>query len=278
MAELQWIKTLLFLILMLQFPAKASGKYVYITVRDGDDVTLPCGNVRDDQDKCSNTDWLFDRPQYTRAVVLVRHGHVDNREISRSKSDRLSVTENCSVVVEKVTVEDAGRYSCRLYNTSGHEQGEDAVVRLFVVIMTNHHGDVDTVNCSVSAFNECRHTVKWFYEGKAVSDVKHMRSWQSDCSASVSFMNSSLECEVTHVTSGEGKRFPFKPQSADYRASATTSPANVRINSLRTLNSTGQAQTDCSALNFIILMMHVVEILLLTVIVVLLIRAQCCVF
>lgn len=128
--------------LSVVFSAKVTAEYSYSTVRDGDDVTLPCGNVKDDEDKCNVIDWLFDRLEYTTAVMLVRDGHVDNSETPRRKSERLSVTENCSLVLERVSGEDAGRYSCRRYNTSGHEQGEDFEVHLSVVVSEYLHPNV----------------------------------------------------------------------------------------------------------------------------------------
>lgn len=48
------------------------------------------------------------------------------------KSDPLSVSENCSLVVKDVSDEDVGHYVCRRF-PSGQEAAEDAEVYLSVV-------------------------------------------------------------------------------------------------------------------------------------------------
>ncbi|XP_038583667.1 uncharacterized protein LOC119909492 [Micropterus salmoides] len=53
-------------------------------------------------------------------------------ENTKAKSDRLSVTENCSLVIKTVTDEDVGRYTCRQF-ISGQQQGPDSVVLLSVI-------------------------------------------------------------------------------------------------------------------------------------------------
>lgn len=61
----------------------------------------------DDQNKCDKTTWTFfsrDQP----AVELITLGQIG--EEAKTKSDRLSVTVNCSLLIKKLTVEDVGRY------------------------------------------------------------------------------------------------------------------------------------------------------------------------
>ncbi|KAI3363879.1 hypothetical protein L3Q82_001476 [Scortum barcoo] len=99
------------------------------TVRDGDEVTLPCENVIDGQKNCGNTTWIFSDSGRSPAVSLFELGQIKN---IKSKSDRLSVTVNCSLVIKKVTVEDVGLYTCRQFR-SGQQQGEDSQVHLSVI-------------------------------------------------------------------------------------------------------------------------------------------------
>lgn len=59
-------------------------------------------------------------------ALLFRHEQINQTGIPKSKSDRLSVTGNCSLGIKKVTEEDAGRYTCR-------QQALDFFVLLSVV-------------------------------------------------------------------------------------------------------------------------------------------------
>ncbi|XP_045920060.1 uncharacterized protein LOC123979991 [Micropterus dolomieu] len=176
MVEFKWIS--LFLPAVLQFTAAAENLPLSFTVRVGDDVTLPCENVKDGQKNCEYTIWLFSGSGSRSAVALFEHGQIHNE--AKSKSDRLSVTENCSLVIKKVTVEDVGRYYCRQFK-SWQQQAPDSLVHLSVITMTERKdADEVTLTCSVSTREQfCRHTVKWLYEGKDVDkDNKDMKSSQ----------------------------------------------------------------------------------------------------
>uniref|UniRef100_A0A8D3A2S8 Ig-like domain-containing protein n=1 Tax=Scophthalmus maximus TaxID=52904 RepID=A0A8D3A2S8_SCOMX len=104
------------------------GRDPHLTVIVGDEVTLPCENRTEDQLKCNGTSWLFNERPRSPAVEQIKLGQVV--EQARTKSDRLSVTEDCSLVVKKVTVKDAGLYACRQFNKSGQQQGSSALVYL----------------------------------------------------------------------------------------------------------------------------------------------------
>jgi len=80
--------------------AAVTGQENSLTVRVGDEVTLPCDIEGDNQDNC---DWSFGESEH-----LVVTGQIDGE----AKSDRLNVTHNCALVIKKVTEEDAGFYTC----------------------------------------------------------------------------------------------------------------------------------------------------------------------
>ncbi|XP_045898509.1 uncharacterized protein LOC123966379, partial [Micropterus dolomieu] len=191
------------------------------TVRVGDEVTLPCENVTDSQKRCEYTTWFFVGSGNKPAVELVTLGQIG--ENTKAKSDRLSVTENCSLVIKKVTDEDDGYYHCQQYK-SRQQQAPDSHVHLSVIIMTEHQdADKVTLTCSVLKHGWCRHTVKFLYEGKDVDkDNKDMKTSQSGCSVTVSFLDShfsnksksNLKCEVTDGYSGKVQLFTFSPQSS----------------------------------------------------------------
>ncbi|XP_028460448.1 uncharacterized protein LOC114572866 [Perca flavescens] len=142
-------------------------------------------------------------------MTLFEHGKI-NKE-AEAKPDRLSVKENCSLVIKKVTVEDVGRYTCKQVNRSGEKQQGGDTVDLSVFTTTEQkNDDIVTLNCSVLGYNSgCKHSVKWLYEG----DKTDVKTTQHSCSATATFTtshlnqkskyNELLKCEVTEDSSGE---------------------------------------------------------------------------
>uniref|UniRef100_A0A0F8ASF4 Ig-like domain-containing protein n=1 Tax=Larimichthys crocea TaxID=215358 RepID=A0A0F8ASF4_LARCR len=223
MADFRWIQVSLFVIAVLQFP-EAEG-FPLFTVRAGQEVTLPCEDVIDDQQNCDSTTWLFINSSQRATVELIRLGQI----VENSKSDGLSVTQNCSLVIKKLTHEDAGSYYCEQYKSGRIHSWYD--VDLFVVTMTEHKINDQVVwSCSVSTCEWCAHTVKWLFEGKDVDeDHKDLQTSQSDCSASVTFTTSHfihtsnsdlLTCEVTH--GDKVQLFPFRLQPSGEEPGDTT--------------------------------------------------------
>ncbi|XP_049445804.1 uncharacterized protein LOC125896888 isoform X3 [Epinephelus fuscoguttatus] len=131
MGEFRWINKTLFLILVLQFTAETGQTRLSFTVRAGDDVTLPCGNVINSHDKCRGTSWLSSGSLGKTAEELISHGQISNSVIGKAKSSRLSVTADCSLVIKKVTHDDVGRYSCRQFRSG--RQVSDSQVDLSVI-------------------------------------------------------------------------------------------------------------------------------------------------
>ncbi|XP_061602991.1 uncharacterized protein LOC133464820 [Cololabis saira] len=129
MFESQSLKLSLVLVGTLQFTvfSAAETQTSPIKVRVGYDVTLPCKDVKDFGDNCKSTTWLYDDSK--KSVTLFEHGRIIKD--TGDKSDRLRVTENCSLVLEKVTVEDGGRYICRQFRSG--QQVTDSYVRLSVI-------------------------------------------------------------------------------------------------------------------------------------------------
>ncbi|XP_071324192.1 uncharacterized protein [Trachinotus anak] len=215
MPEFRWIHMSLFLILLLHFTAAVTGQLISFLVREGEDVTLPCNDVTDDRDKCGRTSWTLVGSKTSGPVELVTHG-----KINETAKDRLSVTENCSLVIKKVTAQDVGLYVCQRSKPKPNE------MYLSIVNMTeekDEDGDEDddevTLTCSVSAPVACRHTVKWLFEGKDVNKVIKPQTSQPGCSAKVTRNKKSkdpelFKCEVVDNHSGKVQQFIFSPQSS----------------------------------------------------------------
>ncbi|XP_067338623.1 pregnancy-specific beta-1-glycoprotein 5-like isoform X2 [Channa argus] len=213
--DFRTIKMSLCLILLLQFIAIT--EQLAPIVKEAEDVTLPCENVEKDQYKCNRTKWIFRVSEQAHNMDMVIHGPIKKLNLSKSKSDRFIVTENCSLIIKNVTDEDAGRYSCRQFNKSGNKQGEDFKVYLSVVTMLKQKSDDKvTAICSLSTFKRCNYTVKWLFNGKEehIDEEVKLNTSQSLCSANVTIKPSSkndesLRCEVTRA-SGKMEHFTFE--------------------------------------------------------------------
>ncbi|XP_049445805.1 uncharacterized protein LOC125896889 [Epinephelus fuscoguttatus] len=207
-----------FLILVLQFTAVTAAPLSFI-VRAGDDVNLPCGNVINSQDKCRGTSWLSSRSLGETKRELITLGQISKSEIGKAKSDRLSVTADCSLVIKKVTRDDVGRYNCRQFDESG-QKVSDSKVHLSVVDMTEHeYNDTVILDCSVWTYDGCKHTVEWLYEG----DKRDVGITFRTCEVSVrlpphpnqkSKYYELLKCNVTDKKNGETLLCDVGPQSS----------------------------------------------------------------
>ncbi|KAM4529394.1 uncharacterized protein V3H82_027563 isoform 3-T3 [Fundulus diaphanus] len=174
-----------FFLLLLQIPAESRDLTLYFTIRAGDDVTLPCENVPHGYSDCSSTTWLHSNSGRA-AVEIVAHGQVKD-----GRSDRLSVSADCSLVLKKVTAEDVGLYICRQF-ISGPQSGPDAQVRLSLVnLREDQNQNMVTLTCSVLTDRRCKHRVKWLYNSNDVDkENQDIKESSSSCSADVSFQTS----------------------------------------------------------------------------------------
>ncbi|XP_055362409.1 uncharacterized protein LOC114849729 isoform X2 [Betta splendens] len=221
MAELRWIQMFVLMILMLQFTV--TSRFSYITVRDGEDVTLSCQNEVNDDDKCSLTHWFFRVSQEAPATALVKSGQIDQTQLPRSRSDRLSVTEKCSLFIKSVTEEDVGQFFCR-------QRGRDSGFDLAVVILTEQKMDHGvTLSCFVQRTGKCEHTVKWLFKSQTVGkEHQEFQPSQTSCFASQSVKEShyiyssrftAFQCEVTDPD-GNKHRFSFRQSGSDSKTTA----------------------------------------------------------
>ncbi|CAI5684504.1 unnamed protein product [Oreochromis niloticus] len=220
MAEFRWIQMLLFLILMLQFKAAVTGQYgPTFLIRVGDEVTLPCQNVIVGQPECGRTDWTFKRLNVAESVRLIHLGLIEEKH--KYKSDRLSVTANCSLVIKNITVHDAGQYTCTRDTSQDQQHCGKSCSSLSVINMTEHENNGTVIlSCSVLEYDPCSHTVQWIYEGEEKSS--DMQISPRGCTATVTFTTSHLnqkffellKCKVTNQNSKKVQLFPFSRQSS----------------------------------------------------------------
>ncbi|XP_039638351.1 uncharacterized protein LOC120547046 [Perca fluviatilis] len=207
MDQIRWIIMSSFLMLLVHFTAART--FFYPIVKVGDDVTLSCDNGMDDQDQCEGVTWYFVNPR-NKGLTLFEHGQI------QAKSDRLSVTENCSLVIKNIKHDDVGRYDCGHFR-SGKLHGEDTVVALYVVTMSEQKDDDDTVTlvCSVSGYSlNCFHTVSWRYGETDVGATRYPCSAVLFTPYHLNLKSEDyelLKCKVTRRDSGNVQLFTFIP-------------------------------------------------------------------
>ncbi|CAI5684415.1 unnamed protein product [Oreochromis niloticus] len=259
MDEFRWIQMFSCLMLMIQIAVSVNETSMFMKV--GDDVTLLCLNVIDEQNNCDGTAWTFASRNKPTAVELIKLGQIG--EEAKTKSDRLSVTANCSLLIKKLTVEDVGLYYCQQYKVeetpSKHTLVHQSQVDLSVITLTEHQ-DTEKVklSCSVVTHSECHHTVKWLLRDQDVDkENKQIVTSQTDCSTNVSvpkshFLHSStdkiLKCEVTDTKSGRVQVFTFSHQtSGDTKTTKKPARKTETTTTIKTLQ-----KSDFVSLRFII--------------------------
>nr|XP_040016941.1 uncharacterized protein LOC120808254 isoform X3 [Gasterosteus aculeatus aculeatus] len=249
-------------------------------VRAGDDVTLPSNHV--DQDRCDGSTWLYNRTDSS--VELVTLGKINNNAlIPEAKSNKLSLTANCSLVIRSVSGEDVGRYTNRDFNEAGKQQGPDGVVSLSMFTMEEKdYGGLVVFSCFVLRFSECEHTVEWLYDGKQ-TDV--MMS-HAACEATVTFKAplhqkskyyKSLRCEVRDNQSGKTLLFEACSQFSSEQTGGPSGEGNITPPAppggpSGEDNITPPAQSDSSSVWWPWLVIPLVGLLVLFIILVVFIR------
>nr|XP_040016951.1 uncharacterized protein LOC120808254 isoform X13 [Gasterosteus aculeatus aculeatus] len=221
-------RTLCVMLLLLQAAVRGQTPPVpRFLVRAGDDVTLPSN-----QDRCNGSTWLHSRSDP--AVELVTLGKIKNNAlIPEAKTNRLSLTANCSLVIRNVSGEGVGRYTNRHYDEGGKHQGPDGVVSLYVFTMEEKdYGGLVVLSCFVLRFSECEHTVKWHYDGKQTDvTTSHVA-----CEANVTFKAplhqkskyyKSLRCEVRDTRSGKTLLFEACSQFSCEQTGGPSGEGNI---------------------------------------------------
>lgn len=62
---------------------------------------------------CSQIHWLFRKSDEETAVDLVKSGRTNLTQAAREKADRLTVSSNCSLIIQRVSAADVGTYYCQ---------------------------------------------------------------------------------------------------------------------------------------------------------------------
>ena len=87
------------------FPAAGEDTHhSYVVHRIGQRATLPCGTHQ--LQNCDNINWLFYNFGHNQTQRLINKS-------GKAISERLHFTDECSLVIKEVRIEDVGQYSCR---------------------------------------------------------------------------------------------------------------------------------------------------------------------
>ena len=81
---------------------------IHLYHRPGDDAILPCDDVSSSDRVCSTVNWLYNRDKLNTSN-LVQNGNVVK---DSARAARMSLDTNCSLVINNITAEDAGPYTC----------------------------------------------------------------------------------------------------------------------------------------------------------------------
>ncbi|KAM4522618.1 uncharacterized protein PAE49_002255 [Odontesthes bonariensis] len=157
---------IIILIFMLQIKGISGRRRDFLYKRSGDEVVLPC-NSDASGFPCEIVDWLYNRDVLKKTQKKVRKGKVVK---DSAAADRLSVNTDCSLVINNVTDEDVGLYTCRL----GQDDKFDGNVFLSTLTISPSPPDADikkdgevTLTCSLLRydFGPCGHnSVRWVDE------------------------------------------------------------------------------------------------------------------
>ncbi|XP_056605109.1 uncharacterized protein LOC130421313 isoform X2 [Triplophysa dalaica] len=98
----------------------------HVFISSGESVSLSCNDALH---QCSSTTWMHSK-YTTSATVEVFTGGIKKNNTERS--ERLSLTSDCSLNIYKTTQHDGGRYICTQF-VNGHHHGNDSLVDLHVL-------------------------------------------------------------------------------------------------------------------------------------------------
>uniref|UniRef100_A0A3B3THA2 Ig-like domain-containing protein n=1 Tax=Poecilia latipinna TaxID=48699 RepID=A0A3B3THA2_9TELE len=100
---------------------------VVLQFEEGENVVLPC-NSPSSSYPCSIVNWLYSRDTST------THTEVKNGKVVQSspRASRLNMDSSCSLTINNITADDAGRYICRPGSVSDASVDENILKKLFI--------------------------------------------------------------------------------------------------------------------------------------------------
>ncbi|XP_072218356.1 uncharacterized protein [Leuresthes tenuis] len=141
---------IIILIFMLQIKGISGRREDFLYKRSGDEVVLPC-NSDSSGFTCDTVTWLYNRDRSSTKIKVIEGNVVKDS----AGTDRLCMNTDCSLVINNVTAEDVGHYTCRL----GPDGKFDGNVYLSTLTISPSPPDADikkdgsvTLTCSLLRF------------------------------------------------------------------------------------------------------------------------------
>ncbi|CAK6979358.1 uncharacterized protein LOC127368569 [Scomber scombrus] len=161
-----------------------SGQRINLFNRPGDDVILPSDGASVSDSDCSTVTWLYNRDEF-QATIAVIEPNVRRQSV---RAARLSLDTDCSLLINNITDEDAGRYIRQQANKV------DIIVNLNILTITPSPPDADpkgdgniTLRCTLLSFDKCRaNSIRWVDETGSVlrgEGLGYKVTVQKDCAS-----------------------------------------------------------------------------------------------
>ncbi|XP_056603718.1 uncharacterized protein LOC130420453, partial [Triplophysa dalaica] len=142
----------------------SGAEVTHVFISSGESVSLSCNDALH---QCSSTTWIYSN--YTRSsTVEVFTGGINKNNTERS--ERLSLTSDCSLNIYKTTQHDAGLYTCRR-NVNGHQHEHYSYVFLHVLHVSSSSSSSSqteirantslTLSCQLISYN-CDHEFSYY--------------------------------------------------------------------------------------------------------------------
>ncbi|XP_056603715.1 uncharacterized protein LOC130420450, partial [Triplophysa dalaica] len=131
------------------FTGVSEAEVTHVFISSGESVSLSCNDALH---QCSSTTWIYSN--YTRSSeVEVFTGGINKNNTERS--ERLSLTSDCSLNIYKTTQHDGGVYTCRQY-VNGHHHEPDSRVNLHVLHVSSSSSSQTEIRANTSLTFSCQ--------------------------------------------------------------------------------------------------------------------------
>ncbi|XP_055005789.1 uncharacterized protein LOC110162714 isoform X2 [Boleophthalmus pectinirostris] len=197
------------------------GAQTYHFSRAGENATLPCQTGLNYGPECSRVHWIYNSEDDSQSVDKVWQGRV----LHGPGSSRVSLGPNCSLIIDNITDQDKGKYTCSLW--ASDERNTTFILGVLRVSEVppgpNHNASVLTVMCSISRYyKKCRlGSILWSYHGGNIrANIK-----QINCVSFLTVKRGDNRTFTCQYLSSKNKVFISTDYTPDQPSTEWTTPA-----------------------------------------------------